>query len=80
MSDKRISVAFPPVVIIWRQRGILDRSSSRSTVSMTFKNLSDALPFSRTALTTEGHEAIPLTDKKDFIFSASKAFSPSLRK
>ncbi|MBS5718209.1 MAG: hypothetical protein KHW39_03990 [Megasphaera micronuciformis] len=62
MRDKRISVAFPPVVIMWRQQGIWDRSSSKFTVSMTFKNLSDALPFLRTALTTEGQEAMPLAD------------------
>ena len=55
-----ISVALPPVVPICVQSGICANTSARGTGSTTFKKASDALPCSRIAFSTVGHDAIPI--------------------
>ena len=52
------------------------QSAAKSTVSITFKNLSEALPCSRIAFNTVGQDAIPFSLKNALILSASNAFSP----
>ncbi|MCT8614517.1 hypothetical protein KZ360_05540 [Glaesserella parasuis] len=79
-NDSNVSVAFSPVVKIQRQCRSCERTSSNFTGSTMVRNLSEALPCSRIAVSAVEHSAMPFSRKNASILSGSKRFSFPTRK